>query len=117
MTVWHNPRCSKSRGALEILDRAGVAYQVRRYLDDPPSVAELEALLDKLAHEPRQMMRTNEALYRELGLDETSADRATLIRAMAEHPRLIERPILICGTRAVVGRPSDRIATFLQELD
>lgn len=116
LTVWHNPRCGKSRGALEILDAAGVAYSVRRYLDDPPSVAELDELLAKLALEPRELMRTKESLYRELGLADEALSRADLLRALAENPRLIERPVLVAGDRAVIGRPSERVAELLAEL-
>ncbi len=110
--IWHNPRCSKSRGALRILEERGVPHEVRLYLEHPPSVAEIEEVMAKLGiTDPRQMMRKKEPEYRELGLQD--ADRAQLIRAMAEHPRLIERPILIREDRAIIARPPELAEDFL----
>lgn len=114
VTIWHNPRCSKSRGACSLLDERGIDRDVRRYLDEPPSRAELERVLTLLGtHDPRQMVRTGERIYRELGLDE--ADRDALLDAMVEHPRLIERPIVIRGDRAVIGRPPERVEELLDD--
>lgn len=109
VTIWHNPRCSKSRGALSMLAERGVEPSVVRYLDTAPSRAELEDVLRKLGtDDPRAITRTGEAAYRELGL--RTADRDTLLDALAAHPALIERPIVIRGDRAVVGRPPERVA-------
>lgn len=108
VTIWHNPRCSKSRGALALLGERGVDPTVLRYLDDAPSRAELERVLQLLGtDDPRAITRTAERLYRELGL--AGADRDTLLDALAAHPALIERPIVIRGDRAVVGRPPERV--------
>jgi arsenate reductase len=106
VTIWHNPRCSKSRGALALLAELGVAADVVRYLDAAPSRARLEDVLRMLGTEdPRAIVRTGEAVYRELGL--AGADRDTLLDALAAHPVLIERPIVISGDRAVVARPPE----------
>ncbi len=110
--VWHNPRCSKSRNGIRYLDEKGVEYEVYRYLDEPPTVEELKRVLKKLRMSPRELMRTKEAIYRELGLKEVTEDEK-LIEAMAEHPRLIERPIVIHGEKAVVARPENKIDEIL----
>jgi len=111
--IWHNPRCSKSRAALELLTNKGVVPRVVVYLENPPTSERLEQVLTMLGLEPRELMRKSEAPYRELGLDDTSLDRATLIRAMVEHPILIERPIVIANDHAIVGRPPERVLDLL----
>ena len=109
--LWHNPRCSKSRAAHELLgDRA----TTRRYLEDPPSREELEAVLVKLGtDDPRVIVRTGEPAY--AGLE--AADRDQLLDAMVAHPELVERPIAIRGDRAVLGRPPERVLELLQPAD
>ena len=110
--VWFNPQCSKCRGAKEILEEQGVEAAYLRYLDDTPDRAELERVLGLLGEEdPRAMMRTGEAVYKELGL--ADADRDRLLDAMVEHPILIERPIVIRGDRAVIARPPERLNELL----
>ena len=110
--IWHNPRCSKSRGARQLLQERGVDFREVRYLDDAPSRAEIERVLGLLgASDPRALMRTGEPLYRELGL--ADADRGALLDAMAAHPRLIERPVVIRGDRAVIGRPPENVLDLL----
>lgn len=112
MIVWHNPRCSKSRGVLQVLAEAGVEPEVVRYLDTPPSRAEIEDVLRLLGtDDPAAIVRTGEAAYRELGL--AGADRDTLLDALAAHPSLIERPIVIDGDRAVLARPPERVRELL----
>lgn len=109
VTIWHNPRCAKSRGALGLLSERGVEPSVLRYLDEAPTRAELERVLGLLGTaDPRAITRTGERLYRELGL--AAADRDTLLDALAAHPALIERPIVIRGDRAVLARPPERVA-------
>jgi arsenate reductase len=106
--VLFNPRCSKCRGAQEILDGRGVAARYVRYLEQAPSRAELQGLVQKLGlSSPRGMMRTAEPLYAELGL--ASADDERLLDAMTENPILIERPIVIRGARAVIARPPEKL--------
>jgi len=109
-TIWHNPRCSKSRRTLALLEAAGVEIQIRKYLDDPPSVAELNDTLGKLGMTAAQITRKKEALFKELGL---SLDQAALVEQLSAHPKLIERPIVIHGDRAVMGRPPENVNALL----
>lgn len=113
LILYHNPRCSKSRGALELLEARGLQPQVVRYLETPLSASELRELLGKLGYSARQLLRSGEDLYKELNLDDPALDEAALIAAMVEHPRLIERPILVAGAKAVVGRPPERVLELL----
>lgn len=112
MEYWHNPRCSKSRQGLALLEEQGVALTVRRYLDDPPSLLELKAVRAALDLPVLAMMRSKDALFAELGLTKDSGDDA-LLAAMAAHPKLIERPVLIAGDRAVIGRPTEKLLNLL----
>lgn len=113
LTLYHNPRCSKSRSALDLLEARGLTPQVVRYLETPPSIATLRDLLGKLGIAPRALLRTGEEEYRSLGLADPSLDDDDLIAAMVAHPRLIERPILVAGERAVIGRPPEAILEIL----
>ena len=110
--IWHNPQCSKSRAALEILEQTNSKVEVIKYLESTPSVQEIKDVLKLLNILPRDLMRTNEELYKELKLQEETSDDA-LIAAMAKNPKLIERPILIKNGCAIIGRPTERIAEFL----
>ncbi len=107
-TLWHNPRCSKSRAALKLLEERGFRPEIRLYLKDPPTAGEIRALQGALGLPLIEMMRTKEGIFRERGLSRESDD-ATLLQAIVEHPVLLERPILTDGNRAVVGRPSERV--------
>lgn len=112
--LYHNPRCSKSRSALALLEARGIAPRVVRYLETPPSAAELQDLLRKLGlHDARALCRRGEALYRELGLDAPGLSQAALVAALAAHPGLIERPLLVRGERALIARPPERVAELL----
>lgn len=113
LTLYHNPRCSKSRSALQLLEERGVQPTVVLYLETPPSAAQLRELLDKLGIAARQLLRTGEDQYRELNLASEALGEEQLIAAMVAHPRLIERPILIAGDRAVIGRPPENILDLL----
>lgn len=113
VTLYHNPRCSKSRQALELLLSRNVAPKVVEYLETPPSVAELERILLLLAMEPRGLMRKKESVYKELGLDDKSLDRRSLIQTMVEHPILMERPIAVTSVRAALGRPPENVLDVL----
>ena len=112
--IYHNPRCSKSRQTLELLQQQALTTEVVEYLNTPPNREQLEQILTLLALEPRQLMRQGEAEYRELGLDEPSLSREQLIEAMLAHPRLIERPIVIYRGKAVIGRPPERVLELVQ---
>lgn len=112
VTVFFNPSCSKCRGARELLAERGVDATYVRYLEEAPSRAELERLMGLLGiDDPRALMRTGESVYTELGL--AGADRDALLDAMAEHPILIERPIVIRGDRAVIARPPEKLLELL----
>ena len=113
LTLYHNPRCSKSRSALELLEARGLAPTVVRYLDTPLDATQLQALLAKLGIGARQLLRTGEDEYKALGLADASLSEAQLIAAMAAHPKLIERPILVAGDHAVIGRPPENILEIL----
>jgi arsenate reductase len=113
MRLYHNPRCSKSRGALELLQQRGHDPEIVAYLEQPPSPAELRELLRILGVGARDLLRTGEDEYRELGLDDVSLGDDALIEAMSKHPRLIERPILVHGGKAIVGRPPERVLEIL----
>ena len=116
MQLWHNPRCSKSRAAKALLDERGVAYDERRYLEDPPSAAELDAVLRALGLEPWEIARMDEPVARELGLRELEHNRARWLELVAEHPILIERPILVTDdARAALGRPPEAIEALLTD--
>ena len=110
---YHNPRCSKSRGALELLYAKGIQPKVILYLDDPLDSDELRELLRFLAIPPRALLRTRELEYAELGLADTAKTDAELIAAMASHPRLMERPIFVHSGRAIIGRPPERVLELL----
>jgi arsenate reductase len=111
--IYHNNRCSKSRATLALLEQRGQPFEIVNYLDHPPTVFELGVLLDQLGMSPRQLIRTGEAEYRELGLDEPTLDDAALIAAMVAHPKLIERPIVVANGRAAIGRPPEAILAIL----
>ncbi len=108
----HNPRCSKSRAALELVRDAGVELPVREYLRDPLSVAELRRIVKLLGVRPIDIVRRGEPQYKALGLGDTTPDEEVL-RAMAGNPILIERPIVVRGERAVVGRPPETVKEIL----
>ncbi|MCW3480811.1 arsenate reductase (glutaredoxin) [Neisseriaceae bacterium JH1-16] len=111
--IYHNPRCSKSRETLALLEARGIAPEVVEYLVTPPDAAALAGLLDKLGLEPRELMRRKEPEYAELNLADPALSREALIAAMVAHPRLIERPIVVVGDKAALGRPPEQVLTIL----
>lgn len=113
VTIYHNPRCSKSRETLALLKDRGIEPTVVEYLTDTPDAATLDGLLKKLKLEPRDLMRRKEAPYRDLGLDDPGLSRQALIAAMVEHPILIERPIVVKGAKAALGRPPETVLEIL----
>lgn len=113
LTLYHNPRCSKSRGALELLEARGLTPKVVRYLETPLTAAELQTLLQQLGLPARQLLRSGEDEYQALNLADSQLSDTQLIAAMAAHPKLIERPILVVGQRAIIGRPPERILELL----
>ena len=113
VTILHNPRCSKSRETLALLQSRGIAPEVIEYLKTPPSEAELDGILKKLGKEPREAMRKQEAPYKDLGLDNPALSRGELIKAMVENPVLIERPIVMANGQARIGRPPEAVLEIL----
>jgi arsenate reductase (glutaredoxin) len=111
--IYHNPRCSKSRATLALLQERGIEPEIVDYLKTPPDHATLTALIGQLGIRPRDLLRTGEAEYRELGLDDPSLSDEQLIRAMVEHPKLIERPIVVSAGKARLGRPPERVLEIL----
>ncbi len=113
LKIYHNPRCSKSRQTLALIEAAGEDKDIILYLDNPPKAAEIKTLLSQLGFESaRQLMRKGEAIYKELGLKNIDDENA-LIKAMAEHPKLIERPIVVKGETAILGRPPENVSALL----
>ena len=112
VTIYHNPRCSKSRQTLELLKEKSIEPEVVEYLKTPPNAAELKDILGKLGLSPDGLMRKKEAIYKELGLAGVS-DENELITAMVNNPKLIERPIVIKGDKAAIGRPPESVLDIL----
>lgn len=113
VTIYHNPRCSKSRQTLVLLAEKGIEPEIVEYLNTPPSAAQLGGILNSLGLEPRDLMRKKEAPYAENGLDDDSLSRDALIQAMIDNPILIERPIVIADGKAAIGRPPENVLDIL----
>ena len=113
VTIYHNPRCSKSRATLALLEARGIKPKIVDYLKTPPSAAELKAILNKLGLTPRAILRTGETVYAELGLKTRNLDDDALIAVMVKNPILIERPIVVAGNGAAVGRPPENVLAIL----
>ncbi len=113
VTIYHNPRCSKSRQTLALLQEQGIEPKVVEYLSDTPDAKTLDGFLKQLGMEPRELMRRKEAPYKALGLDDPGLSREALIAAMVEHPILIERPIVVNGRKVALGRPPENVLEIL----
>jgi len=113
VTIYHNPRCGKSRQTLQLLKEQGIEPEIIEYLKTPPAPQELDDILQKLGMEPRQLMRKKEAEYQDNSLDDPKLDRQALINAMVKHPILIERPIVLAKGKAVIGRPPENVLAIL----
>ncbi len=113
ITIYHNPRCSKSRATLELLREQGYEPRIVEYLKNPPSEPELEALLKLLGMEPRELMRHKEEEYTRENLDDPGLSRGELIMALHNHPRLMERPIILANGKAALGRPPESVLEIL----
>ena len=114
ITIYHNPRCSKSRQTLQLIRDSGVEPHVVEYLKAPPSFDEMDGLLKKLNLKPVEMMRRKESVFDELDLGNCSLSRDEAISAMIVNPVLIERPIVVKGNNAVIGRPPENVQELLQ---
>ena len=113
VTIYHNPRCSKSRATLQLLEARGLKPKIVEYLKTPPSAAELKAILRKLGLKPHELIRSCESCYAELGLDTSKLDDEALIDLMVKNPILIERPIVVAGEKAAIGRPPENVLALL----
>ena len=114
LTIWHNPRCSKSRQTLDLLKSRGVEPTVREYLKEPPSKAEVEKLIAHVGGDPRELIRDGEAEFKALKLKKADLTKADIVQAIAEHPILLQRPIVVKGTQAAIGRPPDAVLPLLK---
>lgn len=113
ITIYHNPRCSKSRQTLAILEENTITPDIRLYLDDPLSATELKELLSLLRKAPRDIIRRGEAEYKESGANDPSLDDDAIIALMVQHPKLIERPIVVHDGKAVLGRPPENVLQLI----
>lgn len=114
VAIYHNPRCSKSRETLALLESKGIKPDVILYLETPPSVDTLKKLQQQLGFaSAREMMRTKEEIYKELKLGDSALNEQQLLQAIADHPRLLERPIVVCQGQARLGRPPEQVLTIL----
>ncbi|MFD0799441.1 arsenate reductase (glutaredoxin) [Maribacter chungangensis] len=111
--IYHNPRCRKSREGLQLLENSGKEFEVVRYLEDIPTLAELRIIVDSLNMAPEQLIRKNEAIWKEKFKGRVLSDDE-LLAAMVSYPKLIERPIVICNGKAAIGRPLENITTLLK---
>jgi len=114
ITIYHNPRCSKSRQTLALLEERGIKPTVIEYLQTPPSAAELQTILTKLKLSPRQLLRTKEAEYQAAGLNDETLSDDVIIDAMIKYPILIERPIVVSGDKAAIGRPPENVLEIIE---
>ena len=113
VTIYHNPRCSKSRATLQLLTDQNIEPDIVEYLKTPPDTRTLDELLTKLGMEPRDLMRKNEDEYKENNLDNPSLSRDQLIQAMIDYPKLIERPIVVANNKVAIGRPPENVLGIL----
>lgn len=113
VTIYHNPRCSKSRRTLTLLEQHGIKPKVVEYLVTPPTEVELKRLLKLLGMAPRELLRTKEDEYKQAKLDRADATDAEIVRAMVKYPRLIERPIVVSGNKAALGRPPENVLKII----
>ena len=111
--IYHNPRCSKSRQTLQLLQEQGIEPEIFEYLKTSPTVAELNDVLQKLGMEPRELMRKKEAEYKGTGMDNVELNREALIQGMVDTPKLIERPIVLANGKAAIGRPPEDVLAIL----
>jgi len=112
-TIYHNPRCSKSRQTLALLQEKGIEPTIVEYLKNPPSVNKLKTIIKLLGVTPRDILRTKEAEYKDAGLDDESLNQEALLKLMIANPKVIERPIVVTKTKAVIGRPPENVLDLI----
>lgn len=113
ITIWHNPRCSKSRQALELLRARGIDPAIREYLKETPSKAEVEKLIDLIGGDPAELIRDGEPEFKALRKQTADLGKAEIAAAIAAHPILLQRPVVVAGTRAAIGRPPEAVLSLL----
>lgn len=114
VTIWHNPRCSKSRQTLDLLKRKGVEPKIREYLKEPPNKAEVEKLLDQVGGDPKDLIRDGEAEFKALKRGKADLSRTDIVKAIVAHPVLLQRPVVVKGARAAIGRPPEAVLAVLK---
>ena len=114
VTIWHNPRCSKSRETLALLKSKGIDPEVREYLQQPPSKAEIETLIGLVGANPQELIRDGEPEFKKLGMKKADLGKADIAKAIAAHPILLQRPIVVAGKRAAIGRPPEAVLPLLK---
>ena len=113
VTIFHNPRCSKSRQTLRLIQEKNIDINIIEYLKTPPDISQLKQILKQLGYEPRQLMRKSEQIYKDLDLGNENKTTEDLVIAMAQNPILIERPIVLSGEKAAIGRPPESVLNIL----
>ena len=116
VTLYHNPRCSKSRAVLALLEENEISPDIVYYLDNPPDIKELKSLLRKLEMNVRDILRRSEPEYETLGLDDDSLSEEIVLDLLVKHPKLLQRPIVVAGSRAIIGRPPENVLPFIEDL-
>jgi len=114
VTIWHNPRCSKSRQTLELIKSKGIEPTVREYLKQPPSKAEVERLIEMVGGDVKELIRDGEPEFKSLGKKKAELTKADVTKAIAAHPVLLQRPIVVSGKRAAIGRPPEAVLPLLK---
>jgi len=114
ITIWHNPRCGKSRQTLELLRGKGIEPTIREYLKDPPSRAEVETLIKLVGGDVKELIRDGEPEFKKLGKKKADLTRADIAKAIAAHPILLQRPVVVSGKRAALGRPPEAVLSLLK---
>ncbi len=114
VTIWHNPRCSKSRQTLELLRSQGIEPAIREYLQDPPDAAEIEKLIEQVGGDAKELIRDGEPEFKTLGKKKADLGKADVARAIAAHPILLQRPVVVAGKRAAIGRPPEAVLPLLK---
>jgi len=114
ITIWHNPRCGKSRQTLDLLRKKGVEPKIREYLKEPPGKAEVENLIDLVGGDPSALIRDGEAEFKALKKKKAELGKADIAKAIAAHPILLQRPIVVSGKKAAIGRPPEAVLPLLK---
>ncbi len=114
VTIWHNPRCSKSRQTLELLRSKGIEPAIREYLRDPPAAAEVAKLIEQVAGDAKELIRDSEPEFKKLGRKKADLGKADIAQAIAAHPILLQRPVVVAGKRAAIGRPPEAVLPLLK---